>query len=75
MEFYFEGATLSRAPEVFQRRTSTLYHVGGHGARGQARIQLKGHHKRGNMDVFLWLSFFLFLNWMHAYSLDMWMLN
>ena len=41
MEFYFKGATLRRAPKVFQRRTSTMYHVGGHGAQGQARMQLK----------------------------------
>ena len=41
MELYFKGATLRRAPEVFQRCTSTMYHVGGHGAQGQARMQLK----------------------------------
>ena len=41
MEFYFEGATLRRATEVFRRHTSTMYHVGGHGARGQARMQLQ----------------------------------
>ena len=40
-ELYFKGATLRRAPEVFQRRTSTMYHVGGHGAQGQARMPLK----------------------------------
>ena len=41
MELYFKGATLRRAPEVFKRRTSTMYHVGGHGAQGQVRKQLK----------------------------------
>ena len=41
MDLYFKGATLRHAPEVFHRRTSTMYHVGGHEAQGQARMQLK----------------------------------
>ena len=74
MEFYFEGATLRRAPEVFQRRTSTKYHVGGHGAQGHARMQLKAITRE---DVWMLIVnvFFSFLNGMHTYSLDMWLLN
>ena len=70
MEFYFEGATLKRAPEVFQRRTSTLYHVGGHGAQRQARIQLKAITREDMCGCLLWLSSFLFLDGMHVNSLD-----
>ena len=41
VELYFKGATLRHAQEVFQRCISTMYHVGGQGAQGQARMQLK----------------------------------
>ena len=71
---YFKGATLRRAPKVFQRCTSTMYHVGGHGAQRQARMQLKAITRE---DVWMLIVdvFFSFLNDMHAYSLDMWLLN
>ena len=75
MEFYFKGATLRRAPEVFQRRTSTLYHVGGHGARGQARIQLKAITREEIWMLVVVVFAFLSLDGLHAYSLDVWLLN
>ena len=74
MELYFEGATLRRVAEVFQRRTSTMYHVGGHGAQGQARMQLKTITREDVWMLIVDVSF-SFLNGMHAYSLDMWLLN
>ena len=58
---------------MFQRRTSTLYHVGGHGARGQARLQLKAITREEIWMLVVVVFAFLFLDWMHAYSLDMWM--
>ena len=63
VELYFKGATLRRAPEVFQRRTSTIYHVGGHGAQGQARIQFKAITREDMCGCLLWLSFFSFSGW------------
>ena len=74
MDLYFRRATLRRALEVFQRYTSTIYHVGGYGAQGQARMQLKAITRE---DVWMLIVdvFFSFLNGMHAYSLDMWLLN
>ena len=50
-ELYFKGATLRRALEVFQRRTSTMYNVGGHGAQGQVRIQLKAITREDSVDT------------------------
>ena len=60
MELYFKGATLRRAPKVFQRCTSTMYHVGGHGASKDA---VKGHHKRGYVWMLI-VVVFLFFFWM-----------
>ena len=62
MELYFKGATLRRALEVFQRHTSTMYHVGGHGAQGQARMQLKAIIRE---DVWMLIVdiFFSFSGW------------
>ena len=75
MELDFKVATLRRAPEVFQRCTSTMYHVGGHGAQGQAMMQLKAITREDMYGCLLWLFSFLFLDGMHAYSLDVWLLN
>ena len=58
MELYFKGATLRRAPEVFQRRTSTMYHVGGHGAQGKARMQLKAITREDCVDAYCGCTFF-----------------
>ena len=58
MELYFKGATLRRAPEVFQRRTSTMYHVGGHGVQGQVRMQLKAITREDCVDAYCGCSFF-----------------
>ena len=62
MELDFKGATLRRAPEVFQRRTSTIYHVGGHEAQGQARIQLKAITREDSVDACCGCLLFFF--WM-----------
>ena len=75
MELYFKGATLRSAPEVFQRHTSTMYHMGGHGAQGQARIQLKAITREEVWMFIVDVFSFLFLDGMHVNSLDMWMLN
>ena len=56
VELDFKGVTLRRAPKVFQRRTSIMYHVGGHGAQGQARIQLKAITREDSVDVFFSFS-------------------
>ena len=61
MELDFKGATLRRAPEVFQRCTSTMYHVGGHGAQGQARMQLKAI-TREDVWMLVVVVFFSFLD-------------
>ena len=36
---------------------------------------VKGHHKRGCVDAYCGCLSFLFLDGLHAYSLDMWLLN
>ena len=74
MELYFEGVIHRRAPEVFQRHTSTMYHVDGHGAQRQARMQLKAITREDVWMLIVDVSF-LFLDGMHAYSLDVWLLN
>ena len=51
MELYFRRATLRHVLEVFQRRTSTMYHVGGHGAQGQPRMQLKAITREDSVDA------------------------
>ena len=58
MESYFRRATLRCAPEVFQRCTSTMYHVGGHGAQEQARMQLKAITREGSVDACCGCTFF-----------------
>ena len=74
MELYFKEATLRRAPEVFQRCTSTMYHVGRHGAQGQARIQLKAITREDSVDACC--GCLLFFSGLDAYlCLDMWMHN
>ena len=55
-------ATLRRAPEVFQRRTSTMYHVGGHGAQGQERMQLMVI-TREDVWMLVMVVFFSFSGW------------
>jgi hypothetical protein len=60
VELYFRGATLRCAPEVFQRHTSTMYHVGGHGAQGQARMQLKAITREECVDAFCGCLLFFF---------------
>ena len=77
MEFYFRGATLRLAPEVFQRRTSTMYHIpcGWTRSTRASKDAVKGHHKRGSVDAYCGCLSFLFLDGMHAYSLDVWLLN
>ena len=53
----------------------TMYHVGGHGAQGQARIQLKAMTREDSVDACCGCLFFFFLDGMHVNSLDMWIFN
>ena len=52
-----------------------MYHVGGHVAQGQARMQLKAITREDMCGCLLWLFSFLFMDGIHSYSLDMWMRN
>ena len=58
VESYFRRVTLRRAPEVFQRRTSTMYHVDRHGAQGQAMMQLKAITREDCVDAYCGCYFF-----------------
>ena len=53
---------------------TSKYHVGGHGAQGQARMQLKAITREDCVDAYCGCTFFSGF-WMYAYSLDMWMFN